>query len=166
MDILPTFAALAGGSVPADRTDGHDISAILKGAVDQPSEYEAFYYYRGYTLSAVRSGNWKLHINGELYDLEGDIAESRDVAADHPDVVAQLEALIEVGRREIGDGPLWPGEPGIRVPPTARPVGKIDRMPKLLIPRHGLEGDAAHEPPVRTKTTPPPPADYVRPANW
>ena len=36
MDILPTFAALAGGAVPAERIDGHDISAILKGATERP----------------------------------------------------------------------------------------------------------------------------------
>jgi len=166
MDILPTFAAMAGGSVPADRTDGHDISAILKGATDQPSEYEAFYYYRGYELRAVRSGNWKLHTDGTLYDLEADIAESNDRAADESEVVARLEALIEKGREEIGDGPLWPNDPGIRLPATARPIGKISGQPRLLIPRHGKEGEAAHEPPIRDKTTPPPPKDYVRPDNW
>lgn len=166
MDILPTFASLAGGSVPADRTDGHDISAVLQGAVDQPSEYDAFYYYRSYELRAVRNGNWKLHTDGTLYDLEADIAESNDMADENPAVVARLEGLLEKGRAEIGDGPLWSGDPGIQLPATARPIGKIDRQPKLLIPRHGLEGDAAHEPPIRTKTTAPAPADFVRPDNW
>ncbi len=166
MDILPTFAALAGGSVPAERIDGHDISDVLEGATERPSAYEAFYYYRGYELRAVRSGKWKLHTDGALYDLEADIAESNDVAAENAEVVARLRGLIEKGREEIGDGPVWPNDPGIRLPPTARPIGKIERKPKLLIPRHGAPGEAAHEPPIRTKTTPPPPKDYVRPDNW
>jgi len=166
MDILPTFASLAGGSAPAERTDGHDISEILRGAVDQPSEYDAFYYYLGYKLSAVRSGKWKLHVDGTLYDLEADIGESRDVAAENADTVVRLEGLIEKGRRELGDGPIWPLDPGIELPPTARPIGKIEHQPKLLIPRHGREGDAAHEPPIRTRKTPRPPPDFVRPENW
>lgn len=167
MDILPTFASLAGAAVPADRTDGHDISNILKGAVDQPSEYDAFYYYRGYELRAVRRGKWKLHTDGTLYDLEGDIGEANDIALTAPEIVAQLGRLIERGRIEIGDGPpLWPSDPGVRLPPSARPVGRIDREPKLLIPRHNLEGTAAHEPPIRTKTTAPAPPDFVRPDNW
>ena len=166
MDILPTFAALAGGSVPAERIDGHDISAILKGATDRPSPYEAFYYYRGYELRAVRSGKWKLHADGALYDLEADIAESNDVAAENAEAAARLQGLLEKGREEIGDGPVWPNDPGIRLPATARPIGRIERKPKLLIPRRGAAGEAAHEPPVRSKTTPPPPKGYVRPENW
>ena len=166
MDILPTFAALAGCAVPAERIDGHDISAILKGATERPSAYAAFYYYRGYELRAVRSGKWKLHADGALYDLEADIAESHDVAAENVETAARLEGLLEKGREEIGDGPVWPNDPGIRLPATARPIGKIDRAPRLLIPRRGAEGEAAHEPPIRTKTTSPPPKDYVRPDNW
>ena len=111
MDILPTFASLAGGSVPADRTDGHDISAVLQGAVDQPSEYDAFYYYRSYELRAVRNGNWKLHTDGTLYDLEADIAESNDMADENPAVVARLEGLLEKGRAEIGGRPALVGRP-------------------------------------------------------
>ena len=166
MDILPTFAALAGGSVPADRTDGFDIAGILKGDTDQSSPYQAFYYYRGYELRAVRSGKWKLHTDGTLYDLESDISESNDLAADHPDEVTRLEGLLEKGRKEVGNGPQWPNEPGVQLPLTARPIGKIDRTPRLLIPRHGEEGDAAHEPPNRSKTVAPPPEGYVRPYNW
>lgn len=167
MDILPTFAALAGAPTPSERLDGHDISGILGGGTDQPSPYDAFFFYRGYELRAVRSGKWKLHANGELYDLEADLGENRNLAAGAPETAARLGALLERGRETVGDGPVWPGDPGIRLPPTARPIGRIEREPKLLIPRPGAEGSAAHAPPVRTKTvevTPPP--GYERPANW
>ena len=166
MDVLPTFAALAGTSAPAGRTiDGHDISAVLKGDLERPSPYEAFYYYRGYELRAVRSAKWKLHTSGELYDLDADIGESSDVAAENSNVVERLEGLLEKARAELGDGPVWPVDPGIKLPPTARPIGRVEN-PKLLIPRHGKTGDEAHEPPIQTKTTPPPPPGWKPPANW
>ena len=166
MDVLPTFAALAGSSAPAGRAiDGHDISSVLKGDLEQPSRYDAFYYYRGYELRAVRSGKWKLHTSGELYDLDADIGESSDVSAGNSEIVKRLEGLLENARTELGDGPVWPVDPGIKLPPTARPIGRAG-SPKLLIPRHGKTGDAAHEPPIQTKTTPPPPEGYKRPANW
>ena len=151
---------------PSDRIiDGHDISGILKGDIERTSPYDAFYYYRGYELRAVRSGKWKLHTDGTLYDLEADIAESSDAAKDHPDVAARLEGLLAAARKEIGDGPVWPTDPGILLPPTVRPIGHVDN-PKLLIPRHGKTGAEAHEPPIQGKSTPPPPPGWKRPANW
>ena len=167
MDILPTFATLAGATVPAERIDGFDISPILRGDTDRKSPYDAFYFYRGYELRAVRSGRWKLHTDGTLYDLEADIAETRDLAPERPEVVERLNGLLEGARQNLGDGPVWPTDDGIQLPATARPIGKIDRRPALLIPRHGADGDAAHEPPVRTKTvkTDPPPG-FQRPENW
>ena len=69
----------------------------------------------------VRSGKWKLHTNGTLYDLEADVGESNDLAGGHGDVVARLEGLLAKACEEIGDGPVWPNDPGIRLPPTARP---------------------------------------------
>ena len=166
MDILPTFASLAGAKYPEDRVDGHDISDILMGATEQESKYLAFYFYRGYTLAAVRSSEWKLHTDGTLYNLETDIGESQDMAADHPKIVSELNALLARARQELGDGPIWPNDPGIQLPATARPVGFIERTPMLLIPRHGADGEAAHHPPNRDRTTSPQPANFKRPANW
>ena len=166
MDVLPTFAALAGTTAPTDRIiDGHDISRVLKGEIERASPYDALYYYKGYQLGAVRSGRWKLHANGELYDLETDIAETTDVAAQNREITERLEGLLDQAREELGDGPNWPVDPGIDVPPTARPIGLV-ADPKLLIPRPGKTGSAAHEPPIQTKEVAPPPPDWVRPPNW
>ncbi len=167
MDILPTFAALAGAREPVAPVDGHDISAILKSNDTLPTPYEALYLYRGYELRSVRSGKWKLHIDGTLFDLEADLGETTDVAPGNPETVMRLTDLLDKARASLGDGPVWPTDPGISLPASARPVGKIRVNPKLLIPRHGIEGAAAHEPPVRTKVVETnPPADYVRPPNW
>ncbi len=89
MDVLPTFVKLAGGAVPTDRRlDGHDIWPLLAGTEGAKSPYEVFYYYRGLNLEAVRTGPWKLRLkDGELYNLETDIAEATNVAENNPDVV-------------------------------------------------------------------------------
>lgn len=101
LDILPTFAALTGGRKPTKPLDGRDISKLLLGKGNLP-DYE-FYYFRTSALQAVRFGKWKLHIGRdsealkqpELYNLDMDIAESRDLAKDRPEIVADLKARID-----------------------------------------------------------------------
>ena len=97
MDLLPTFAKLAGADIPSDRIiDGKDILPTLtEGA---PTPHEAFFYHGGNTLAAVRSGQWKLHAkNGnpsELYDLQTDIGEKKNVLKDNPEVVKRLHQYM------------------------------------------------------------------------
>ena len=62
VDIFPTFAKLAGASLPADRViDGRDILPLMTepGA---PSPHEAIFAMSGGRLHIVRSGKWKLHV--------------------------------------------------------------------------------------------------------
>jgi arylsulfatase A-like enzyme len=147
MDLLPTFARLAGATLPTERIlDGHDIWPLLSGEGEVSSLHERFFYYRSGELQAVRSGKWKLHVphrypsvvaaevgadgmpgryaQGEigvaLYDLETDPGERLDVAAEHPDVVARLRALVEWAREDIGD------ELTGRVGVNARPAGQVE----------------------------------------
>jgi arylsulfatase A len=132
MDLYPTIAGWCGATTPTDRTiDGRDISAILFGE-DTTSPHEAFFYYSGSNLEAVRAGKWKLHVYKtpgfrpgagaieELYDLENDIGETDDVAAEHPEVVAKLRGHLERARLDLGDGVT--GTPGT----GRRPVGRVD----------------------------------------
>jgi len=121
IDLLPTFANLAGTSPPQDRIiDGKDIRSLLLNPQTARSPHEVFYYYFRDQLQAVRSGKWKLHlprmrrrrskqnksrtIPARLYDLHADIAEKKNVASDHPDVVKHLTTLAEQARRDLGDG--------------------------------------------------------------
>ena len=125
LDLLPTLAKLAGATAPADRIiDGRDIGPLLHGTAGATSPTEAFYYYCHTRLEAVRAGRWKLHpprpenkawsVFGAptetaalaeplLFDLEADIGERTNVAAQHPPVVARLSALAEKARADIGD---------------------------------------------------------------
>ncbi len=144
IDILPTFAALAGAEVPSDHIiDGKDIRPLLFGEAGAKCPHKAYYYYWNQELQAVRSGPWKLHfphtyrsLKGEgghggkpapyvdrttplsLFNLETDIGEQHDVAAEHPEVVAQLEKLGEAAREDLGDS--LTGRKGKNVRPAGR----------------------------------------------
>lgn len=62
IDLLPTVAKLAGGELPKATIDGKDIRPLLFGEAGAKSPHEAFFYYSGDELQAVRSGKWKLHV--------------------------------------------------------------------------------------------------------
>lgn len=93
MDLLPTFAGLAGAQTPADRViDGKDIWPTLAGESATP--HQSIFYHRGNRLLAVRAGKWKLHFRSgrphELYDLHTDIGESTNLLESEPEVAATL----------------------------------------------------------------------------
>ncbi|EMI18673.1 arylsulfatase A [Rhodopirellula maiorica SM1] len=106
MDLLPTFAKLAGGELPSDREiDGKDIWPVLTQKAESP--HETFFVYRDNDLKAVRCGKWKLHTEGNggaasaLYDLESDIGEKRNVLAEHPEVAELLRSHMEAFQKEL-----------------------------------------------------------------
>lgn len=122
MDWLPTLAELAGAPLPEGRViDGRSLAAVLRSSGER--EATPFFYLRlrsplgdqRHSIGAVRDGRFKLKLpqrgyprlleplaRAELYrhglllfDLEADPGERRNVAADHPEVVARLEQEIE-----------------------------------------------------------------------
>jgi len=111
MDLLPTFAGLAGGSAPQDRgIDGKDIWPLFTGEPEAKSPHDAFYYYFRGNLDAVRSGDWKLRVANkgkavetQLYNLEADIAEANNIAGQHPEKVTELLAMLDEARADLGD---------------------------------------------------------------
>lgn len=131
MDFYPTFAALAGASLPKDRViDGKDIRPFISGAPGAETPYDRFFYYRSYELRAVRSGKWKLVLEqrdkqgkektpAALYDLESDISETTDLAPQYPKVVAKLQAMVKRCREDLGDSAM--GNNGR----NRRPAGKV-----------------------------------------
>ena len=140
MDWFPTLARLAGARLrPGRAIDGKDIWPLLSGKSSR-SPHQAFYYYYGPQLQAVRSGRWKLFLPMErrwvtlqgktepspvrLYDLDADIAESRDLSARHPEVVRRLTALAEKARADLGDVDL----PGCGQRPAGRVENPTPRM--------------------------------------
>jgi arylsulfatase A-like enzyme len=105
IDFMPTFAELAGFSVPDDRIiDGIDQTDLLMGRRETGRDHFI------YTQNAVRRGRWKYlkakhGVPGyardrereeveELYDLDADIGEQKNLAAAHPDKVSELKQLM------------------------------------------------------------------------
>jgi arylsulfatase A-like enzyme len=119
MDLFTTAAKLAGAEIPADRAiDGQDIAPLLFG--DGKVEREVFCYYRGQQLYAARVGAWKAHFITrssygpdkpvthdvpELYNVEEDPSESRNVADKHPDIIASIRSAVEKHRASVKDVP-------------------------------------------------------------
>jgi arylsulfatase A-like enzyme len=115
LDLLPTFCALAGVKVPADRVlDGYDLSAALHGKGRSPRQMMP--YWRGSKLYALRHGSFKAHFitqseyggeaatthtTPELYNLDHDPAEKWNVAAKHPEVIAEIRRLAEAHKQAI-----------------------------------------------------------------
>ncbi len=143
MDLLPTFAKLAGGGPPTDRKiDGKDIAPLLYGEKGAETPHDFYYYYASQQLQAVRSGPWKLFLpvkpvgnhphftpkNGPqnlLFNVVEDIGSERNVAAENPDVVARLEQIAEVARADLGDQ----GRPGA----GQRKPGKVaNPLPQVM----------------------------------
>ncbi len=114
IDMLPTFAKLAGAKVPADRViDGRDITPLLTGKRGAKSPHEAYYYYKGNTLEAVRVGDWKLRKAGkeiELYNLAEDIGESRNLADSKPEMVTKFMEMIKQFDTELKANRRPPGK--------------------------------------------------------
>jgi arylsulfatase len=103
LDLLPTFAHIAGVKLAPDRIiDGKNIWPLMTGQADARSPHDAIYHYERNTdrLAAVRVGEWKFHAaHGDepeqLYNLTSDIGEADNVAADHPQIVARLKHQME-----------------------------------------------------------------------
>lgn len=133
IDFMPTFAGLAGYKVPDDRIiDGVDQTALLLGK-NETGARDHIYYLSQNELHGVRKGKWKLLLpdrkgyrgyvkdrgssGTELYDLESDIGETRNVAEQNPEVVAELLALTEAFR--------WPDQlPDLNIAPKEKKDGK------------------------------------------
>ncbi|MEK6237969.1 MAG: sulfatase-like hydrolase/transferase, partial [Planctomycetales bacterium] len=107
LDFMPTFAALAGFKIPTDRViDGVDQTDLLLGKNSQGARDTFLYQANG-----VRQGKWKYlkakhQVPGyardrqreeviELYDLDADVGETKNLASKHPEKVKELEKLTE-----------------------------------------------------------------------
>jgi arylsulfatase A len=109
LDLLQTFASLAGAQPPKDRIlDGYDLSPTLRG--EAPSPRTSLLYYAGATLSAVRRGPYKAHFvipqggaaaPAQLYNLDVDPSERFDIADENPGIIAELRTLAEAHKKTV-----------------------------------------------------------------
>jgi len=164
IDLLPTAITLAGGTVPDSPViDGRDMSPLLLGT-SAASPRNAQFYFPALELQAVRQGSWKLAItpqpndlgigvaadavvNPRLYNLDFDIGETTNVAADYPEVVATLQSLAFSMNAEIGGAN----------PVARRPAGYVENpvplFPLAVLPTPVLTGPPASSLEVRPVIT-------------
>jgi len=112
IDVLPTLATLCGYEVPDDRTiDGTDLSPLLLGEVaeqDWPDRRIALQWHRGnvpqiFNNCMMRNQRYKLVDGRELYDMDQDPGETTDIAAELPEVVAELRHAYEQWFQDVSE---------------------------------------------------------------
>ncbi len=115
VDILATTAEIVGATLPAKETGAEDSRSflpVLLGSAGAKGREDMIVHSADGTF-AVRKGRWKWiegvpvdeiaegarksrkdQFRPQLYDLQADPAETKDVSAEHPEVVAELKDLL------------------------------------------------------------------------
>lgn len=120
-DFMATFAALAGHDLSDDAAeDSYDLSPLLFGKEGSEPIREATVHHSVDGVFAIRQGKWKLIMGlgsggwskpaggapepggprGQLYDMQADPGEARNLWLDRPEVVARLTRLLDKCREE------------------------------------------------------------------
>lgn len=129
IDLLPSFAEIAGAGLPEQKIDGTSVVELWKGNTEAEPRETILFYYDTNNLNAVRKGNWKLVLphtwrsyhttpgqdghggarvkmtveQPELYNMMRDPGEQYNVIELHPEKVAELMEIVEAARAELGD---------------------------------------------------------------
>ena len=136
VDLLPTFADLAGAEIVGDKPlDGRSIKPLLlDAAADWPDREIVSYRFRAPGAVSVRSQRFRLDAEGQLFDMTADPGQRTDVAAEHPEEAARLRAVAERMtvelNTELGDAdnrPYLIGESGM----TWLPARDAEATPPL-----------------------------------
>jgi arylsulfatase A-like enzyme len=117
MDLFATALAMAGLDAPDDRiVDGRNLLPLL---TEESSDEvrDAYFFYRGTKLYAVRMGSWKAHFITQwayepddeytehdpplLFDLDHDPSEQFNLAEENPEVIARIREAVEVHQAEM-----------------------------------------------------------------
>ncbi|WP_167617187.1 arylsulfatase [Maribellus sediminis] len=107
-DVFPTVAELSGNPAP-ENIDGISFLPTLLGKEQPEHEYMYWEFHEMGGRQAVRKGNWKLvkynvrnpeKTSVELYDLSTDIGEENNVAAEHPELVNELQQIMDSSHTE------------------------------------------------------------------
>jgi arylsulfatase A-like enzyme len=103
LDVFPTALAAAGLDGAGLELDGADLLPHLRGERSDPPHETLF--WRSGPNAAARRERWKLLETGDgrarLYDLTSDVGEDRDVAREHPDIVAELSRALRSWRANL-----------------------------------------------------------------
>ena len=137
IDLLPTFAAMAGAEVPTDRViDGKDIRDVMQSGAESP--HDTLFFFNGNNVAAVRDKQFRLVLStyykswevpfeqfgGKLlFDLARDPNERFSYVREHPEVVERLQAEVDAMRADVSPmvkdpiNPFPPTDPNITFGP-------------------------------------------------
>ena len=126
LDVFATAAALAGAQTPPDRKmDSVNILPHLRGEVKAPPHDWLHWRTGGGATWAVRNGPYKLvHLAAgaeQLYNLDADIGEAKDLASEKPDLVEQLRKGHDAWNAEM-IAPRWESPR----PPAKKAAAKVE----------------------------------------
>lgn len=142
IDLAPTFYELAGAGYPSqfkgvttNPLAGKSLLPVLTGNGDVVSRGEPIFWERAGNR-AVRKGNWKIvstypSYKWELYDLETDRGETRDISAAHTEVVNELSA----------DYNKWADKTGVVDYDKIKPANQSGPAPEAPVAGRGRQGN-------------------------
>lgn len=108
-DLLPTFVRIAGGTLKQELPlDGMDMSTVLLEGQASPRKEIVIEIAGSVRLPSLRQGDFKL-VGKELYNIVTDPSEKTDIAAQHPELVAEMDARLKKAAAErppLGDLPI------------------------------------------------------------
>ncbi len=131
LDLLPTFAAMAGLAPRQVELDGRDLSGVIFNGA--PSPNDQFVFFDNVRVAAIRTARWKYVVRAYyrthdvpldafgyplLFDLDLDPGETYSVASLHPDIVRDMQARLEAARARYE--PMAEAFPPHVPPPGAR----------------------------------------------
>lgn len=117
-DMMPTFRTIINPEAQVDSLDGISLLPLLEGRNGQKEHDYLYFEFAERMSQAARKGPWKLirlDIEGkndhyELYNIENDPGEEHDLAAENPEKVEELKAIMAEAHIPNSNFPLFDGE--------------------------------------------------------
>lgn len=134
IDMYQTFCELAGVQLPEDMQElsGRSLIPLLEDPNAEWSDRELFIHCgrwktgerdeAKFKKAAIRTQQWRFDNNNQLYDIPKDPSEKNDVAAENPEVIAQLRASYDLWWESVQ--PLMVNEGLPIIAPEDQPFAK------------------------------------------
>ncbi|MCX7016212.1 MAG: sulfatase-like hydrolase/transferase [Candidatus Sumerlaeota bacterium] len=138
-DLHSTLLALAGAKRPdGPPLDGFDVSAVLREGAPSPRQFRCWIWNN---YDAIRTAQYKLlrwRDHKELYDLQADPSETKNVLDEQPDAARKLEDQMNAWMASV---PCHPSHVPVRLDPMPRPAPEGDALEVRIHRKAGGKGE-------------------------